>query len=265
MPELGEVEIVRRNLLQWWQGRAAAEVRLFDERLLKNAAFDEFERALGGRLDRPARRGKHLLCHFEGGKTVIFHFRMTGKIIRCDEPDPEYARLSWFVDGVGWLVFKDQRCLGEARVFDQDELACYAPIAKLGPEPQDVTVEHLREVCSDRRMLKTALLDQSVVAGVGNIAVSELLWRLELAPDVRCGALSGDDWRRLVEEMPRYFEEVVEASMADEVHYLEEAGAANPFRVYGCDGEPCPRCGAELEKTRVGGRSSYYCPDCQGR
>lgn len=267
MPELAEVEVVRRNLVEWWEGRAASKVCLFDEKLLNETDTDALVQTLGEPLQEAGRRGKYLLCHFAGGQTVVFHFRMTGKIIGCDEPEPDYARLAWRV-GDTWLVFKDQRRLGEARLFaSADEFAAYEPLVKMGPEPEDVTVDYLREVCSDRRMLKTALLDQSIVAGVGNIAISELFWRLKLAPGVKCGELTDDDWQALVDEMPAYFDDVIEFSMSDEVWYIEEAGGGqreSPFRIYGRAGEACPRCGAELEKTRVGGRSSYFCGECQG-
>lgn len=265
MPELGEVEIVRRNLVDWWVGRTAEEIRLHDEQLATDTEPDRLVEVLGRRLDEIRRRGKYLIADMAGDSSVIFHFRMTGKIICCDEPDPDYARLAWRVVDSGWLVFRDQRRLGEARIVPTGELETFGPLAKMGPEPEDVTVEHLREVCSDRRMLKTALLDQSVVAGVGNIAVSELLWRLQLAPDVRCGQLTDEDWEALVDELPRYFAEVVADSMADEVVYFGEAGEpVDPFQIYGGEGEQCPRCGEPIEKSRVGGRSSYFCGACQG-
>ena len=264
MPELAEVEVVRRNLESWWQGRGASQVRLLDEDLLRETEPEDIRQVLSTPLERPERRGKYLLCKFRSARAVVFHFRMTGKIIRCDEPDPKYARLSWYVDGVGWLVFKDQRRLGHARLFDESELDEYEPLQKMGPEPEDVTVAHLRDACSGRRMLKTALMDQSIVAGVGNIAISELFWRLRFSPDVTCGELSDDDLERLVEQMPRYFDEIIEKSMADEVMYVEEAEMTNIFEVYRREGEECPRCGTAIEKRRVGGRTSYFCPRCQG-
>ncbi len=265
MPELAEVEVVRRNLETWWKGRRASEVRLLDEDLLKKGSPGDLKVALSKPLERPARRGKYLICHLEGEQSVVFHFRMTGKIICCERPDPKYARLSWRIDDLGWLVFKDQRRLGSAHLFATRELDDYEPLQKMGPEPEDLTVHHLREVCSDRRMLKTALLDQSVAAGVGNIAISELFWRLKFAPDVKCGQLSDDDFERLIDEMPRYFDEIIDRSMADEVMYVEEEEMDNIFAVYRRAGQDCPRCGATIEKRRVGGRSSFYCPRCQAR
>ena len=263
MPELAEVEVVRRNLETWWQGRAASQICIIDEDLLEDTAPDDLEEALLRPLKHPHRRGKYLICHLDGGQSVVFHFRMTGKIICCDEAEPKYARLSWHIPTVGWLVFKDQRRLGRAQLFNEEELADYEPLRKMGPEPGELTVEYLRQKCSDRRLLKTALLDQSVVAGVGNIAISELFWRLRFAPEVKCGHVDDDEMKKLIDEMPRYFDEIIARSMADEVMYVEEANMQNIFQVYRRDGEQCPRCGAPIDKKTVGGRTSYYCPQCQ--
>lgn len=264
MPELAEVEVVRRNLERWWQGHGADEVCVFDEKLVEKASVKAVQKALRTPLRRASRRGKYLSCELDDGSVLVFHFRMTGKIICCDVPEPDYARLSWHIDGVGWLVFKDQRRLGRLRLLDADAYENYEPLKKMGPEPEDVTPDYLQSVCSKRRMLKTALLDQSVVAGVGNIAVSELFWRLKFGPRIKCGELDEEDWQRLVDEMPVYFDEIIERSMSDEIKYVEEAGGPNIFCVYGRAGEDCPRCGTILQKRKIGGRSSYFCPRCQG-
>ena len=263
MPELAEVEVVRRNLERWWEGRGASQVLVLDEKLLVDTTAPAMEEALLRPLEKADRRGKYLLCRLEGGQVVVFHFRMTGKIVCGDEAEPKYGRLSWFVDGSGWLVFKDQRRLGKARLLSAEEFEKYEPLQRMGPEPDDLSVDHLRQNCSDRRLLKTALLDQSVVAGVGNIAISEVFWRLELAPDVKCGQLSDEDWENLVRELPIYFEEIIKLSTSDEIKYVEEAGSSNIFQIYGRSGEECSRCGGRIEKMKVGGRTSYFCGGCQ--
>lgn len=265
MPELAEVEVVRRNLERWWVGRRASKVCVFDDALLEQGDADELREAMGSRLDDASRRGKYLIGRFATAQSVVFHFRMTGKIIRCDDAQPKYARLAWRIDDVGWLVFKDQRRLGVVEVFaDERNLRNYEPLRRMGPEPEDVTVDHLRGACSDRRMLKTALLDQSIVAGVGNIAVSELFWRLRFTPEVKCGQLTDEDLARLIAEMPTYFDEIIDKSMGDEVMYVDEAELDNIFSVYRRAGQACPRCETVIEKKRVGGRSTYFCPRCQG-
>jgi len=262
MPELAEVEVVRRNLEQWWIGRQAVDVCLIDGELVDDDDGDALVDVLQRPLRSARRRGKYLSCHFDG-QVLVFHFRMTGKIICADCPNPDYARCSWHIPQMGWLVFKDQRRLGSLRRMSSDKFHNYAPLEAMGPEPEDVTVEDIRGACTGRRLLKTALLDQSIVAGVGNIAISELFWRLELAPDIKCGQLTETDWRHLIRELPSYFDEIIEASMSDEIDYIEEGAGDSPFQIYGRGGRNCPRCGSDIQKTRVGGRSSYYCESCQ--
>ncbi len=263
MPELAEVEVVRRNLSRWWRGRSADRVCILDEKLVESGESDALQAALKEPLKKAGRRGKYLFCHMACGQVLVFHFRMTGKIVCGDKPDPKYGRLSWHVDGAGWLVFKDQRRLGHLCLLSEETLDDYRPLKEMGPEPEDISVDYLRGVCSDRRLLKTALLDQSIVAGVGNIAVSELYWRLRFAPEIKCGQLDEEDWRRLVEEMPLYFEEIIEKSMSDEILYIEEGGTPNDFQVYARFDELCSRCGGTVDKRKVGGRTTYYCPECQ--
>lgn len=273
MPELAEVEVARRNLVRWWEGRAAGEVLVLDPKLLVATDEGALVEVLQTPLEAMKRRGKYLIGHFEDGRAVVFHFRMTGKIIRCDRPEARFARLAWYVapgtgpggalqEG-GWLVFKDQRRLGHVELFEPGALAGYAPLAMMGPEPYDLTVEAFRARVSPRRNLKAALLDQSVVAGVGNIAITELFWRSKIAPRAKMGELSEAQVAALVEDMPRYFDEVIAVSQADEIVYLEEGNAENTFDVYGREGEPCPRCAATIVREVIGGRSSFYCPSCQ--
>ena len=260
MPELAEVEIVRRNLEGWWT-EPASEVRLLDDELLVRGDPQTLRGLLTSQPPEMGRRGKYLLAGFDDG-AIVFHFRMTGKIVLAHQPEPDYARLSWRVDP-GWLVFKDRRRLGRVEVFEDDAIDDYEPLTTMGPEPWDLTGELLRDRLSQRRRLKDALMDQSSIAGVGNIAVSELFWRLKLPPDAQVSDLDDDDFEALAAEIPTYFDDIIDREMADEVTYVEEDSSANPFDVYGREGGPCPRCGTEIAREKIAGRSSYFCPQCQ--
>ncbi len=160
-------------------------------------------------------------------------------------------------------MFKDSRRLGQVEVFDTGELADYEPLQRMGPEPTDLDADLLAEQLPPKRRLKDALLDQSVVAGVGNIAISEVFWRLELPPDVRSNELSDAQIARLAEELPRYFDQLIDDQMADEIVYLGEGKSKNPFDVYAREGEECPRCATPIVRAKIGGRSSYFCEVCQ--
>lgn len=159
MPELPEVEIGRRNLERWWEGRAAEEVAVLDEKLLVETEPDRLVEALQQQLVDAGRQGKYLLMEMADDSTVMFHFRMTGKIVRNDGPEPEYARLSWRLPEFGWLCFVDMRRLGDARVFEPGEVDNYESLVEMGPDPMEMSAGEWREVLPERRMLKTAMLD----------------------------------------------------------------------------------------------------------
>ena len=263
MPELPEVEIARQNLVDWWQGEAATEVVVVDDKPLEETTPEEVVEALKMTAKHLRRCGKYIVVEMDDGSAVLFHFRMTGKIVRADEPEPKYARLSWRVPDNGWLVFKDQRRLGRIRVLSPGEIDSFEPIQKMGPDALEVGGEELCDRLPERRMIKTALLDQEVVAGLGNIAASEIMWRMKLAPRIKCGELGDADCERLAETIAEFVGDIIEVEQGDEVVYLEESQQNNPFDVYLREDEPCPRCQTPIERVKVGGRSSYFCPECQ--
>ncbi|MFP4597115.1 MAG: Fpg/Nei family DNA glycosylase [Persicimonas sp.] len=263
MPELPEVEIARRNLVRWWEGKAAEEVVVVDEKLLRETSAEELVEALRQPARRLERYGKYIVARMADDSTVLIHFRMTGKIVRCDEPEPKYARLAWRVPETGWLVFKDQRRLGTVRLLGPGEFEDYEPVQKMGPDALEIDGPTLCERLPKRRMLKASLLDQEVLAGLGNIAAIEIMWRMKLPPRIKGGALSDAQCDQLARTIVEFVETVIEREQSDEVVYMEESRDDNPFDIYLREGEPCPRCGTEIERVKVSGRSTYYCPNCQ--
>lgn len=263
MPELPEVEIVRRNLSTWWQGHSASNVVVHDEALLDGIDPDANQEVMKRTLRRAWRRGKYLVAIFDDDSAVIFHFRMSGKIIRADHPDPAYARLAWHVPASGWLSFVDRRRLGSAEYLPPGALEHYEPFARMGPESLGVTGEQLRQRLSPNRLLKASLLDQSVVAGLGNIAITEIFWRMQLPPRARPREFTEQQYDLLARTTNAFLSDVLTAEEAEEVVYLNEGRHDNPFDAYGREGQPCPRCGSLIARTKVSGRSTYYCPPCQ--
>jgi formamidopyrimidine-DNA glycosylase len=257
MPELAEVEIVRRNLDRWWT-QAASEVHIADPEVVTTGSADDLRSALLSKPQEHRRRGKYLHTLLPDA-AVVFHFRMTGKIVRRSSPHERFARIAWRV-GDSWLVFVDSRRLGHIDVLRRIE--DYGPLGRLGPEPHELTADTLRQRLGKRR-LKDALMDQTVVAGIGNIAISEVFWRLRLPPRIKAIELSDKQLEALVDELPRYFDWLIAEEQSDEVLYVNQTDAPAPFDVYQRDGEPCRRCGAVIDSARIGGRSSYFCPSCQ--
>lgn len=263
VPELAEVEIVRGNLERWWLGRRADEVRVLDAKL----AFLEgpLQALLTREVEGVSRRGKLLIVAVAGGAHVVFHLRMTGKIVRAEGPRPSSsARLAWRLGEGEWLVFKDRRRFAEVRPMWPGELEAFEPLQSMGPEPHDVDAARMAGLLACRRRLKDRLMDQRVIAGVGNIAVSEVFWRLGFHPEVRCDALTPDQIAALAAALPEYFDWLIEAERADEITYVNEGkNTPSPFSVYGRDGEPCPRCATPISSDTIGSRSSYFCTTCQ--
>lgn len=261
MPELAEVEVVRRNLEQWWLGRAAQNVIIDDDAICPES--ERLRSLLMTPLLAISRRGKYLIAQFEGSTAwLIFHFRMTGKIISTQNPSTAYARLSWQVDE-RWLVFKDPRRLGHVSWHADGVWREHPTFKPMGPEPDDWCVEDVLQLQESKATLKAKLLDQAVVAGIGNIAISELFWRLQWHPQITCTSLDEVRAQSLIDYTQDYFQWLIADQQSDEIIYLQEGKTTHPFDVYGRQGEPCRRCQTSIERLNVASRSSYYCPSCQ--
>ncbi len=264
MPELAEVEIVRRNLTRWWVGRAADAIALYDPAALTRGDAAALDAAMRRPARAARRRGKYLLVDLGDDLTLLFHFRMTGKIAPIIN-DTTISRLAWRLPEVGWLAFQDSRRLGEVALHDAASLAAHPALSSMGPEPHELPDGDAlgARLTRGARPLKDALLDQRVIAGVGNIAISEVFWRLGLHPEVRCDALDAQARHALARELPAYFDWLVADQQADELYYLSQGKVDNPFTVYRRDGQPCPRCASAIARHVRQGRSTYYCPQCQ--
>lgn len=267
MPELPEVEACRRSLLRWSAGRRVVAVEVRDPRSVRRSRTDRPSAADPDGADRLravvtaappgpiARHGKRLLWHFGPG-ALLLHLGMTGKWSRREAP---HAKVGLRLDDEGWLWFVDPRLLGG--VVPTTAAEGPALLADgLGPDALRPPLPRL----TGRRPVKVALMDQAVVAGLGNLHAAEALWRAGIHPATPCDALDDDAHRRL--------ERAVHAQLAfalellgreEEVVYVEEAGAPNPFPLYARGGEPCPRCGAPIARFTQGGRTTWWCPGCQ--
>jgi formamidopyrimidine-DNA glycosylase len=274
VPELPEVESIRRSLEPLVCGLQIARAEILDPRLVQpEQASDISPRLEGERISRLERRGKHLLLRLESGKTLVVHLRMTGSLQhrpKGSDPLPyERARL-WLEDG-SELAYRDVRRFGTWRLLDAVELESYLA-ARVGPEPlePDFSPELLRGRLAGRRTaLKAALLDQRTLAGLGNIYVDEALWSARLHPATAAGSLS----RQAILRLHGAIRETLELGIARQGATLrdyalpdgESGSMQHEFRVYGRGGEPCERCGTAISKTRIAGRGTWFCPRCQRR
>jgi formamidopyrimidine-DNA glycosylase len=267
VPELPEVETIRAQLVPRLTGRALARVEILDPRLTR--PFDLFEVAEeleGDVVVAVERRGKYLVLRLESGLALLVHLRMTGSF--GFEPTTHERAVLELDDGVR-LVYRDVRRFGTWLVVEEGELDPYLD-AKNGPEPLGArfTAEWLRTRLASRRApLKAVLLDQRVVAGLGNIYADEALWRARVNPLRPANGLDVAEVARVHRAIRAALRAGIERQGSTLRDYATPEGSTgtmqDEFRVYGRDGEPCPRCRTGIVKAWVGGRGTWYCPRCQ--
>ncbi|MCO5316492.1 MAG: bifunctional DNA-formamidopyrimidine glycosylase/DNA-(apurinic or apyrimidinic site) lyase [Solirubrobacterales bacterium] len=287
MPELPEVETIRRQLDPDLTGRRIAAVEVLDEYFTKPGRPAEFERAV---VDREVidvgRRGKYLLLELDDGRSVVIHLRMTGSLVlvspdgianpgdpRIDTPDlgERHLKVRFELDDGGELRFSDPRRFGRGFVAGPDELQGYFG-KRLGVEPlsDEFTVEEMARVSAGRTgPLKSFLLNQQVVAGVGNIYADEALFRARLHPLSPAGSMREAHHRALRDGVVEALQRGLDLGGASIDDYRDAKGRRGTmqteFLVHRREGEPCPECGEPIRRIVVGGRSTYFCPDCQTR
>ena len=273
MPELPEVESVRVALEAPLRGRRIEGVRLPDERCAAHPAAEAFCDSLRGReFSALGRRGKFLYAALDDGGKLVVHLRMTGRLLLAEagEASTAHTRAAFLLDDGRELRFVDARRFGRLWLLRPGEEDTYTGMAGLGPEPDDPALDaaYLRGVCGkSRRAVKACLLDQSVVAGIGNIYSDEVLHVARIRPDRPACSLSAEEWERLAEYIPRVVRFFAEKNLVTFEEYRQSAGLEyrnTPWlRVYGHAGEACDICGTALERRVIGGRSSVFCPNCQ--
>jgi formamidopyrimidine-DNA glycosylase len=275
VPELPEVETVRIHLEPHLVGRAFEHVEILDPLLVRPREPRAVATELTGeRTIAVERRGKYLIVRFDSGRALLIHLRMTGSLLHVANgplPDDPYRRAVVRLDDGSDVAYRDVRRFGTWVVLGPGELGPYLD-ERLGEEPLGgrFTVAALaRRLAGRRAPVKAAILDQRTVAGLGNIYADEALWRARVHPLRPAGTLSAEELRGLHREIRRALRLGIARQGATLRDYRTPDGASgamqHEFKVYGREGEPCDRCGTPIEKTRAGGRGTWYCPACQRR
>ncbi|HEU4722655.1 MAG TPA: bifunctional DNA-formamidopyrimidine glycosylase/DNA-(apurinic or apyrimidinic site) lyase [Gemmatimonadaceae bacterium] len=256
MPELPEVEAALQVLRSRARGRTIVRMRVLHPALRRRLKPAQLRALVGARITRVERRGKHQLLHLDDGRVLHAHFRMNGDwtLIDAGEPLPRFARAVLDFDDGSSLVFVDSRALG---TIDLHPGGSELDLG-LGPDAADPdwTAQQLGAALAPRRgPIKPALLDQRLVAGLGNIYAAESLWRARISPFLASNALT----RTQVSALRRAIAAVlVRASGA---RYTDDDTVT--LDVYDREGLPCRRCATPVERVVQAGRSTYYCPECQ--
>jgi formamidopyrimidine-DNA glycosylase len=275
MPELPEVETIRRQLAPALVGRRLERIEVRDPRWSEPAPSEAVADALNGRrVERLGRRGKYLVVSFEDDVHLVMHLRMTGNLllVPADAEEPGSLRVVMDLDDGNRLLFVDVRRFGTGDVLlGSDALAEYFA-SRLGVEPlsPDFTADALRALARGRRQpVKAFLLTQERVAGVGNIYADEALFRARIHPLRPVGTLKRPQVEALREAVVETLEAGIDAKGASIDDYRHVDGAQGSFQdrflVHTREGEPCPRCGTTIRKLRAAGRGTYVCPRCQPR
>ncbi len=274
MPELPEVETLRRGLEKHLTGREFGSPRVRVLKMLKGTITDSAvfeERITGTTVKSVARRGKHLIINLDSGYYLLLHLNMRGQLIvaESDVPEAKYLAAAFPLDSGTELRFHDMWTWGEMRLVSAEELAAHPALTAMGPEPldEDWTPGQLSERLKRRpkTAIKAALLDQTVLAGVGNIYADESLFRSGISPLRPAGSLTEAEADRLHSEIKAVLTEATEGGGTTSDNYVDAEGQVGRYtpRVYDRGGKPCVSCAAPLTRIRVTGRGTVYCETCQ--
>ena len=273
MPELPEVETIRRQLAPLVEGRRLKRVEILDARWSRPLEPRELADALRGRMvERLGRRGKYLVWNLEDDVHLVQHLRMTGAVLFDPDPEPLHTRIRIDLGQGHRLAIVDPRRFGTGELLlGGDALEAFFA-ARLGLEPLDelFTTGHLRGLAGGRAApIKAFLLDQRRIAGVGNIYADEALFRAGIHPLRPAGRLSGAQYARLRESVIAALRAGIDARGATIEDFRHVDGVRGSFQdqflVHRREGEPCGRCGATIVKMVVAGRGTYVCETCQPR
>jgi len=267
MPELPEVETIKNELSPWVVGQSFTQVTIFDAELVCGGSAEEVCRGLiGQKVESLRRRGKYLIFHLSNGRSLIIHLRMTGVLLLNPRGVDRYARAVFHLSNGHRLVLSDLRRLGLIWLVDDADTV----VGKLGPEPLDesFTPGILGQRLSRHHIpVKAALLDQCIVAGIGNMYADEALFAARIHPLRKADALSPEEVQTLHHCICRVLGAAISSKGASVDTYVRpegELGTAHfDFKVAHKGGEPCPICSCTIERVLVQNRGTCFCPRCQ--
>ena len=273
MPELPEVETVRRGLEKLILGKKISNIDIRYPKMIKTD-LHEFQKAMPGQvIQSMGRRGKYLLFYLSD-KILISHLRMEGKYFYYPDQVPERKHahvLIHFEDG-GTLVYEDVRKFGTMELLAPELLEAYFISKQLGPEPTEEDFDLGRfklALKRSKKPIKSHLLDQTLVVGLGNIYVDEVLWRAKVHLARISQSLTAQEARKVHDETINVLDQAVEkggSTIRTYTNAFGEDGTMQEFhQVYDKTGQACSRCGSIIEKIQLGGRGTHFCPECQRR
>lgn len=272
MPELPEVETVKEMLKRKVQNRKIIGVSVIYPKMIEYPEVSVFEKEIVGEtiLD-VKRRGKWILFELEH-YYLLSHLRMEGKYIirQLHEPVEKHEHIIFKLDNNEELRYKDTRKFGRMHLIEKEKLYTQKPMSELGLEPWDehLTADYLKQKFSNKTIpIKTTLLDQSIITGIGNIYANEILFLSKISPLRKSKSLTIEELNFIIENTKKVLEEAIQNGGTTIRTYESSEGVHGRFQqklfVHGKESEPCPICGNSILKIVVGGRGTYYCSKCQ--
>jgi len=265
MPELPEVETIKRELEKAVLGKKITEVCVHNPKVIREPAVDKFKKELKGAVIKNIlRKAKVLILELSNGKSLVIHLKMTGQLVYPG--DGKKARVSFHLSDAKTLDFNDQRLFAEIRLMDDWRNLKF--IQGLGPEPFDLSQEQFKAMLDKKKTkIKPLLMDQTFISGVGNLYAAEALFRARINPLRPAASLSDKEKELLLKEIKDTLQEAIEHKGSSVDQYVQLTGSPGNYakyhKVYGRQGRPCPVCKAPIKRISLGGRGTYFCPKCQ--
>ena len=270
MPELPEVETIRLQLEEKIKNKKIKKVEVLQPRMINLSAKEFIKRVEKSKVKNIRRRAKLLIIDLSSNYSLIIHLKLTGLLIYHQEPDKHTNVVFEFSDGKK-LLYKDLRKFGWMKLIKTTEIPAFLEKEKFGPEPlsKDFTLEKFKEILSEKKRskIKPLLMDQSFLAGVGNVYSQEACFLAKTDPRRQAGSLTEREIKDLYNHLRKILAASIKYRGSSVDTYLDIFGKKGKFeyhlKVYRKGGEKCPRCGAKLKTIRLGGRGTTFCPKCQ--
>ncbi len=265
MPELPEVETIKRELEKTVLGKRITEVCVHNPKVIREPGVEEFKKGLAGAtIKNILRRAKVLILELSNGKSLVIHLKMTGQLVYPGKGGS--ARVVFRLSGAKALDFNDQRLFAELRLLD--DWSSLKFIRGLGPEPFDITLGKFKEMLDAKKTkIKPLLMDQKFIAGVGNIYAQEACFCARISPKRIVGTLAAEEIKNLYQCLQKILAAALArggSSVDSYVNALGEKGGYVPFlKVYRREGEPCIGCKGKVKTIKLAGRGTSFCPSCQ--
>jgi len=266
-------ETIKQDMIKKIKGKSIKKVEIKNEKNIRIVSPLEFKKKLEGKTIKDIqRRGKFLMLYLDSSDVLLFHLKLTGRLIFSSSRDvePEYSRIAFIFEDGSTLFFADIRGFADIYLVSQDEINQIPAIKNMGPEPlsPEFTVEKFKDILKRKRgKIKPLLMDQNVIAGVGNIYSQEALYRAKIHPEREVSRLNDEELESVYRELLKLLEEAIRYRGSSVDAYVDLNGKEGNFvphlQVYGREGQTCPRCGSIIRKKKIGGRGTYFCENCQ--